>query len=270
MSTEPDLASPCASTDAGRLAHAGPVQRSLAVLEVVADRGGAGAKEIGDALDLPLATVYRLANELADAGYLVHLRGERRFELGSKLHLLGMSLHRQLGLSRPVTTEIARLHESTGFAAYLTLVRGSELVMVHVVDSPDCPRLRPLRFGFHEVPHSTAFGKVLLADLGRDERSQYLERHGLVALTANTITERATLDRELAEVGRRGVAWEHEEFLAGWACAAVPVRGPDAGLIGSVAVSARPPQLADRGVQTEARLRHIASRIGAMLRGSAG
>ena len=39
----------------------GPVERSLMVLEVVAERGGASAREIADALGLPLPTVYRIA-----------------------------------------------------------------------------------------------------------------------------------------------------------------------------------------------------------------
>lgn len=247
--------------------RSGPVARSLGILEVVADRGGASAKEIADALGVALPTVYRLAKELADDDYLVHIRSEKRYELGHKLHLLGLSLHRQLGLSQSVTTEIARLHESTGFAAYLAILRGAELVLVHVVDSPQCPRLQPLRFGFHEVPHATAFGKILLADLDESGRDMYLQRHGLRALTARTHTERAVLDGDLVEVGRRGVAWEHEEFLAGWACAAAPVRGADAALLGSVAVSAAPAVFVGREPQVEARLRQVASRVGALIRG---
>ncbi len=249
-------------------AAVGPVARSLAILEVVADRGGAGAKEIADALDLALPTVYRLARDLVESDYLVHIRHERRYELGHKLHQLGLSLHRQLGLSRPVTAEIARLHSSTGFAAYLAVLRGAELVLVHVVDSPDCPRLQPLRFGFHEVPHATAFGKILLAEWGPDSRDEYLARHGLRALTARTTTERDRLASELQDVGRRGIAWEHEEFLAGWACAAAPVRSADAALIGAVAVSARPASFDAREAVTETRLRQVASRVGALIRGS--
>lgn len=63
----------------------GPVQRALALLEVVADRGGASAKEVAEALDLPLPSVYRLAKELVEADYLTHVKTAGRFELGTKL-----------------------------------------------------------------------------------------------------------------------------------------------------------------------------------------
>lgn len=246
----------------------GPVERTLGILEVVAERGGASAREIADATGIPLPTVYRLATELVDSDYLVHIRSDGRYELGHKLHRLGLSLHRQLGLSRPVTTEIARLHESTGFAAYLAILRGSELVVAHVVDSPECPRLQPMRFGFHEAPHATAFGKILLAELDDAGRDMYVTRNGLRALTASTITERTVLDPHLMEVGRRGVAWEYGEFLPGWWCAAAPVRGADVALLGSVAVSAQPDRFTGRELQIEARLRQVASRVGGLLRGS--
>lgn len=240
------------------------------VLEVVAERGGAGAKEIAAAIGLPLPTVYRLANTLVESDYLVHIRAESRYELGHKLHQLGMSLHRQVGMSRPVAREITRLHEDTGFAAYLTVLRGAELVIVYVVDAPTCPRLPTMRFGFHDAPHATAFGKILLAEQDANGRNLYLNRHGMRALTANTLTDRGGLDRELTDVALRGVAWEREEFSAGWACAAVPVRGADAALIGAVAVSAPPDQITSRQAVVEAKLRHVAGRVSGCLRGSSG
>ena len=246
----------------------GPVERSLMVLEVVAERGGAGAKEIANALGVPLPTVYRIANALVDSDYLVHIRAESRYELGHKLHQLGLSLHRQVGMSRPVAREITRLHEDTGCAAYLTVLRGAELVIVYVVDDPSCPRLPTMHFGFHDVPHATAFGKILLGEQDRAGRDLYLNRHGMRSLTANTITDRAELDRELTDVAMRGIAWEREEFMPGWGCAAVPVRGTDAALIGAVAISAQPERLAGRDATLEAKLRNVAGRVSGCLRGT--
>ena len=236
------------------------------MLEVVADRGGASARDLAEALEVPLPSIYRLARELVDADYLTHVRSEGRYELGHKLHLLGLSLHRQVGLSRPVTAEISRLHEATGMAAYLAILRGGEMVVVHVIDSPACPRLTPMRFGFHEAPHATAFGKLLLADVAPAERADYLNRHQLVALTAHTITEVAELDRHLSVVARRGIAWEFGEFRPGWDCAAVPVRAGDNRLLGAVAISVQAGRIRGRETAVESALRQVASRVSALLR----
>lgn len=63
------------------------------------------------------------------------------------------------------------------------------------------------------------------------------------------------------EVRRRGVAWEHGEFLPGWWCAAVPVRVADVALLGSVAVSAQPERFTGREQQIEGRLRQVAGSV---------
>ena len=62
------------------------IQRAVTVLEYVAESGGSAARDIASATDLPLPTVYRIAQELVQVGYLVHLREEKRFALGYKLH----------------------------------------------------------------------------------------------------------------------------------------------------------------------------------------
>lgn len=243
--------------------NARSVHRTLALLEAVADRGGASARELADHLDLPLPTVYRLAADLVDLDYLVHLKDEHRYELGYKPHRLGLALHKQIGLSAQVRQQIVELHRQTGYAAYLTVRRGPSLALVFVADSPACPRLQPMSFGFHEAPHATAFGKVLLADLDEQERQVELARHGLPRLTPRTITDEDELEPHLARIARRGVAWEFEEFQQGWTCAAVAVRRPDKGLLGCVAISAQAERFDGPDPSLERVLRSTAGQVAA-------
>lgn len=242
------------------------VERTFDLLESVADRGGASARELADDLDLPLSTVYRLAGDLVARDYLVHLRGEGRYELGYKPHRLGLALHRQIGLSAQVRQRIVGLHHATGCAAYLTVRRGATLALIFVADSPECPRLEPMTFGFHQAPHATAFGKILLADLDETERQVELARYGLPGLTPRTITDPDVLDAHLAKVTRRGVAWEFGEFLPGSSCAAAAVRRPDGGLIGCVAVSADARRFDGPDLRVEHRLRVASGDIAAYFR----
>ncbi|MFJ3380363.1 helix-turn-helix domain-containing protein [Curtobacterium sp. NPDC090217] len=67
------------------------VAKTLAILEAVAERGSATAKEIAEVLGFPLPTAYRLLHALVHAEYLVHRREERRFELSHKLEALARS-----------------------------------------------------------------------------------------------------------------------------------------------------------------------------------
>ncbi len=245
--------------DAG--ARAGSVHRTLEILEVVAALGGASAKEIADTAGLPLPTVYRLARELLDSGYLVHIREEKRFELGYKLHQLGVSLHQQIGVPQQVRTEITLLHEQLGLAAYFAVHRGSQIAVVFTVDSPSSPRLQPIDFGFHEAPHATALGKILLANMEPEQVARHLGDEPMQRFAPGTITSHRELETQLKVVADRGIAWEFGEFQQGATCVAAAVRGASGALIGSVAVSGTDAQMASDGPQAETAVRATASRV---------
>jgi IclR family acetate operon transcriptional repressor len=240
----------------------GSVARTFDILEAVSARGGATAKEIADATGLPLPTVYRLVRELLDGDYLVHIREEKRFELGYKLHALGVSLHEQIGVSRQVRTEIVGLHQQLGAAAYLAVHRGSQIVVVFTADSPEHPRLEPIDFGFHEAAHATALGKILLAWMDGDERRSMLDAEPMPTYGPGTITSHGELFDQLDTVAERGIAWEFGEFQEGATCAAAAVRGTAGQLVGSVAISAPDAQLLHGRVEVERALRDAAARIG--------
>lgn len=239
----------------------GSVHRTLHILEVVAAKGGASAKEIADTTGLPLPTVYRLARELLDSDYLVHIREERRFELGWKLHQLGVSLHQQIGVPREVRTEVTALHEQLGLAAYFAVHRGHQIAVVFTADSPAHPRLQPLDFGFHEAAHATALGKILLATMDAEQRALHLDPEPMPRFGPGTLTRHAELDAQLEVVADRGLAWEHGEFQAGATCVAAAVRGGNGVLMGSVAVSGPDERMRCGVAETEAALRTTASRV---------
>lgn len=237
MASDDDVARMSSGKD-GRDSSVQTVTKTLAILEAVAERGGASAKEVSTALGYPLPTTYRLLQALVDRDYLVHLRGERRYELGYKLDQLGASLHRQVGVPRPVRAEVARLHELTDAASYFALYRGADVVVGHVVDCPDHPRLTPLGFGFHEAAHATAFGKIMLAGMASEAIGQYLDVHPMTRLTEATMTRRGDLLAHLRTVANQGIAWERQEFVPGMTCGAVGVRDGSGAVVGAVAVSA--------------------------------
>ncbi|MGH3663275.1 MAG: IclR family transcriptional regulator, partial [Micromonosporaceae bacterium] len=71
--------------------------------------------------------------------------------------------------------------------------------------------------------HATGLGKVLLADLSAKELDARLGGESLENYTSHTITDRAELDRVLAEARRDGHAGDEEEYTLGVRCVAVPV-----------------------------------------------
>jgi DNA-binding IclR family transcriptional regulator len=133
---------------------------------------------------------------------------------------------------------------------------------VFTADSPECPRLPTLKFGYHDAPHATALGKILLAHLDGEKRSLVLPPEPMPRFTKATITGHRELIEQLSTVTHRGVAWEFGEMEAGSTCAAAAVWGAPGWLIGSVAISAESGRLAHRRAEVEAILRATAVRLG--------
>lgn len=242
------------------------IGRAVSVMEAVAAHGSSTAKQISERTGIPVPTVYRLAKELCQVDYLVHLREEKRFALGYRLHQLATSLHEDLGIRLPVRREIERLHQSTRMAAYLAIHRDTDFVVAYVVDSPVCPRIRPLKFGFRDFPHATAFGKLGLSEYPDADRPKVLGNAPYYALTENTITDDADLAGELDQIRCSGIAWEHEEFETGTTCAAVPLKSEQGQLLGSVAVSAPTARYSGQRLHITHLLRACAERTGRLYR----
>ncbi|WP_026818636.1 IclR family transcriptional regulator [Arthrobacter castelli] len=243
------------------------VQNAFALLDVVAsDERGLPAKEIAAALEMPLPSVYRLLKTLVASEHVVHLKDQSRYALGYKLHALDTSLRRQVGTPAAVARLILELFSRGDAAAYYAVHRGDDIIVAHVVDSPKRPRITPMGFGFNDAAHATAFGKILLAGMDDDERRRYLGRHGMPAMTDQTINTEAGLDSELERVLNSGIAVEREEFISGSSCLGAPVTNAAGRIVGSVAVSIDAAEFNERSARLAVLLRDTADKVSRTLR----
>jgi DNA-binding IclR family transcriptional regulator len=98
----------------------------------------------------------------------------------------------------------------------------------------------------HGMPaHATAIGTAILAALPPDRREALLPPEPYPAHTANTITTRRDLARELTSVCSRGYAVDNREEI-GAACLAAPVLGSDGLPLGAISVSGLAARLPER------------------------
>lgn len=253
MSQE-EAESPAATPAAGTVQS---VSRAMRLLEfVAASREGRSAKEIAAHLQLALPSAYHLLTTFVESGYLVHLSQDHRYGLGYRVRLLEQGLTRQLEVPAPIVRAIRDLHVRADAPAYYAVYREFEVVIAHVVDSEERPRVRVLDIGFHEATHATAFGKVMLAAMSDEQRHSYFDRVGLRRCTRRTIVDRDVLMDHLAHVRDAGVALEIGEFQDGLSCLAAPVRSNAGSVVASVAISMPSATFAPLRWQLEQAVRH--------------
>ncbi|MFC4529552.1 IclR family transcriptional regulator [Sphaerisporangium dianthi] len=195
------------------------VDRALDVLEALADQGGeAGLSEIAARTGLPYGTIHRLLQALLSRGY-VRQESDRRYALGGALVRLGGAAERMVGVwAQPYLERMVAL---SGETANLAVLEGDFVVYVAQAASPRRLRLFA-EVGRRVLPHSTAVGKVLLAD--RPDAADILARTGLPRRTEHTITTVEAMLAELDAVRSRGYAMDFGEEELGVHCLAVPVR----------------------------------------------
>jgi IclR family acetate operon transcriptional repressor len=206
------------------------VQRALHLLdEVGAASHPLSAKTLAHRTGLALPTTYHLLQTLVHEGYLT--RSDHCYVLGDRILAFAApdGSASRIARLRPV---LRQLHDELHAAAYLAVLDDGEVRLVEVVDSPAAPRVDQW-VGFHDAAHATALGKATLSVLPEPQRRDYLARHGLVDLTAHTITDGRVLLRQLQDPG--ALAVDREEYAVGTCCVAAAV--PSSSTIAAVAVS---------------------------------
>lgn len=222
---------------------AGGVQsldRAIVLLDLLADAGGeVGISRLAELSGLPLPTIHRLMRSLVTHGY-VRQEASRRYALGPRLIRLGESAARQLGTwARP---QLVELVAAVGETANLALLEGDDVVYVAQVPSTHSMRMFT-EVGRRVFAHCTGVGKALLAQLPAETVQEILARTGMPAQTPHTLTDPATLLRELAQIRQQGYAIDDGEQEVGVRCLAVPVLGAPA--MAAISVSGPAARLTD-------------------------
>ncbi len=210
------------------------VDRALTILAILARHGEAGVTDIAAELGVHKSTAFRLVATLESHGMVEQNEDRGKYRLGvGVLRLAGATtarldvvqearpICRKLAADSGETVNIAVLSDRS--ALYLDQVAGRSALQSHNW------------VGQHIPLHATSNGKVLLSGLSGDEVDLRLPR--LPSYTEETVTSRAKLRRQLAEVRSVGYAVAVDELEVGLTAIAAPVHNAQGDVIASLSVS---------------------------------
>lgn len=218
------------------------VAKVLDILEhVAAARQPVSVSDLARATGFTVSTAYRLVQTLVARGYVDQQDGHRNYVLGTRIYqIAGAYLHGSdlATLARP---HLEALRDELGETVYLVIFSQGEIVQLCKADGPQVVSAS-IRSAEREPAYCTATGKVLLSGLAPEALRSYLAGVKLAPYTAQTITSRTQLTRQIAAVRDDGFALDLEEYAENLCCLAVPVRHPHGGQI-AAAVSVAMPKL---------------------------
>jgi DNA-binding IclR family transcriptional regulator len=200
-----------------------PALRLFALLEHVAEHDQRHTLQgLVEATGWPKPTLHRMLQQLEAAGLLQRDGDGRHWVTGTRLRRLAGNLLLNDSLHGARHQVLRRLVDEVGESCNITALSGGEVVYLDRVETA-----APLRFylqpGSRVPVHCSASGKIFLAQMAPVQRQRLLGATPLEACTPRTVTDLAALQQELDRVLGDGCAFDHEEFLPGLVCAAVPV-----------------------------------------------
>lgn len=208
-------------TPAGRREVMGGLAKGLEVIRAFSrEQPALTLSEIAGVARLPAATARRCLHTLEELGYVT--RNGRSFLLRPKVLELGAAYLESMNIETLTRTFLEELARQTGDSAALTVLDGMEIVYVARASVRTLVRLEA-HVGSRLPAYPTSMGRVLLAGLSAERLEAYFEEVTLAPLTDRTVTDRARLERLIAESRRNGYSAVEDELAYGVVAVAVPV-----------------------------------------------
>lgn len=178
---------------------------------------------LAEDLDLPKATVHRIAQQLEEEGLLQREPNGKRFVGGTRLRKLATAILSNSVMTAARHTILQGLSQSINETVNLTALDGNELIYLDRIES-NWPYRIHLPVGSHLPLYCTAAGKLFLANMKPAWRNRYLQAVSLEKFTNKTILEIEQLRSQLEEIGEQHVGYDQGEYLDGMIALAVPVK----------------------------------------------
>jgi DNA-binding IclR family transcriptional regulator len=239
--------------DGGEPRTVNAVATACDIVDELRARNGAGVTEIADAFDISKSAVHAHLSTLREREFVTKAGDEYRLSL--KYLDLGRHVKERLTIYDIAVEETRRLADETGEVAQFMTEEHGMGVYLHKETGENGVQTASYT-GNREYLHCTALGKAILSQYDDDRVEAIVDRRGLPAKTENTITDRETLQEELAEIRDRGLAYDRGEILEGLRCIAAPVTDADGTVLGAISVSGPVSRVGD-----DERSEHLAESI---------
>ena len=221
------------------------IERMFTLIDVLASREEAMTlKDISDKAGLHPSTAHRILNDLV-LGRFADRPQPGSYRLGMRLLELGNLVKGRLNVRDAAIAPMRELHKLTQQPVNLSMRQGDEIIYVERAYSERSGMQVVRAIGGRAPLHLTSVGKLFLAADDPQRIRAYANRTGLQGHTKNSITDLATLERELSRVRQYGQASDNEELELGVRCMAAGIYDDQNKLIAGLSISSPSSRMED-------------------------
>ena len=213
--------------------------------------------EIAGRLGMPKSTTHNLLATLLSRGFVEKVDADR-YALGTAVVALTQAVRVNVELRDRAAPLLRELADVCRASVLLTVLDGDFCLYIYAVESPSRLMARTA-VGDRAHLHCTSVGKAMLAYLPAKEVDAIVERVGLPAASARTITRLADLREELAATRARGFAIDNQEHELRTFCIGAPIFDAGGRVIAACSISGADPEIVGRRLpELSQRVREVA------------
>jgi DNA-binding IclR family transcriptional regulator len=205
-----------------RTTEAGTLEKGLAVIQLVGERGELGAAAVMEAFGLSRSATYRLLDRLKAGGYLQESRTPGCYRLGPRMVAVGLAALNQMDIMHVAPPLLGPLAQAAWETVNLAVPQGDEMVYIYQEDGPGAVKVTA-RLGTRRPMNCSSLGKAFLAFLPAQEREDRLADLRFVRLTPRSLMTVEALRAELDVTRERGYATDDVEVEQGVSCVGAPI-----------------------------------------------
>lgn len=224
--------------------------RALSLLKHLASSAdGMSLTELSEAAQLPPSTTHRLLTTLEAERFVRPDPNGGLWRVGVAAFFVGASFARSRDTLALVRPYLRRLMEMTGETANLFVESDGEAVCIGQIESRHAMRALT-GIGGRVMMHSSAAGKVLLANMQTSRRDQLLGQMKLARVTDKTIVDERILRAALEKIRIQGHAMDDEEHALGLRCISAPVFNEFGEAVAAMSISGPTARILDDRMKT--------------------
>lgn len=213
------------------------VERTLTLLNSLADGKPRTLVELSEAIDLHSSTTFRLLATLAAHGYVQRNEETGRYRLGLACLELAHAYIASNDVRSAALSELELLRDATTETVHLAVLDSMAVVYLEKLPGLHAVGLMSSRVGGRSPSYCTGVGKVLLAYMEPAIVQAHFSTAPLHRFTETTLTNIDLLQQELADIRARGYGFDRGEHEHEVRCVAAPVRNMAGEVVAAVSVS---------------------------------
>lgn len=213
------------------------IDRTFAVLEIIAKNGTMSLKDVYTSLGLNKASTFRIVNALCSNGYLKRDEKSGEYSLTFKAYEIGIATIRRVDYITFIRETVDKMSSDLGVIAQYSIDDCNELLCIESFDTTRANFSVYNRVGQRSPLYATSAGKAILSTYSDEEIARKWANMNVRAYTSNTITDLNDFMQEIYVIRQRNYAVDMEETEPGLFCVGTALLNYNHRAIGAISLS---------------------------------